>query len=121
MLKHSRDWNYSMLGSLLPSELKLLSFKSELLPKLKYPLPALPLGEKDLEKIMKPALVSIKHALGLPRTTENDIIFFPKQYGDFATEDLHLEMLAQQAHYFIHHVRNGDSVGKQIQIIMSVY
>ena len=70
---------------------------------------------------MKPALVPIQHVLGLPGTTENNIIFFPKQYGGFATEDLHLEMLAQQVRYFIQHVRNGDSVGKQIQIIMSVY
>ena len=80
MANHSKDWNYRMLGSSLPPSLKLLSFKAELLPKLKYPLPASPLRECDLEAIIQPALVSLKHSLGLPKTTESEIIFFPRQY-----------------------------------------
>ena len=75
MAGQAKEWNYRMLGSLLHSELKLLSFKSELLPKLKYPLPVSPLREKDIDKIIGPALVSIKHAIGLSRTTKNEVIF----------------------------------------------
>ena len=47
--------------------------------------------------------------------------FPPRQYGGFGIEDLHIEMLAQQTKYFIQHVRNKDSLGKRIRIIMSVY
>ena len=36
-------------------------------------------------------------------------------------EDIHLEMIAQQTQYFIQHVRNGDSLGRRIQILLSVY
>ena len=50
MVNQEREWDYRMLGSSLHSELKLLSFKSELLPELKYSLPASPLGEKGIEK-----------------------------------------------------------------------
>ena len=50
MADQAREWNYRMLGSLLYSELKLFSIKSELLPKLKYPLPVSPLREKYIEK-----------------------------------------------------------------------
>ena len=124
-VKYMRDqaasWNSRMLGSSLPSELKLLSFKSELVPRLKFPLPTSPLTKEDLDGIIKPALPSIKHSLGLARTTATEIIFFPKQYGGLGTVDLHLEMLAQQSQYFIQHVRNNDSAGKRMRILLSVY
>ena len=56
MTGQARDWNKRMKGSLLPQRLKLVSFQSELAPKLKYPLPAISISKRDSEQIMKPAL-----------------------------------------------------------------
>ena len=52
MIKQSRAWNKRMKSSLLNSKLKLISFQSELAPKLRYPLPAISISKSDLKRIL---------------------------------------------------------------------
>ena len=59
MESQAREWNNRMVGSTLQSASKLLSFNNELAPRLRYPIPTVPLTKTDCKQIMKPALVSI--------------------------------------------------------------
>ena len=116
MRGHSKEWNTKILNAPIPSTLKRLSFQTELAPKLRYPLPAITLTERDCELILSPALPSIKHGLGLAKTVNTRVIFFPYAYGGYNTMDLHIEHLAEQARYIIQHIRNDDSTGKRTVI-----
>ena len=116
MKGHSKEWNAKLLNAPIPSSLKRLSFQTELAPKLKYPLPAVTLTEHECEMILKPALPSMKHGLGLAKTVNTEVIFFPYAYGGYNTMDLHIEHLAEQTRYIIQHIRNDDSTGRRIRI-----
>ena len=116
MCSQSREWNTRMLGSTLSSEEKWLSYRTELCPRLLYPIPALALTIHDCNRIIKPALPSIKHGLGLAKTSPTEVIYFPREYGGYGTIDLHLEKVAEQSKYIVQHLRNGDSLGRRIII-----
>ena len=81
MTGNSRDWGNMMIGPALVSVLKLFSFRTKLLQNLRYPIPVSPL--RDLNQILAPALISIKHTLWLPRSERTDTILFPGQYGGY--------------------------------------
>ena len=96
MCSQSREWNTRMLGSTLSSEEKWLSFRTELCPRILYPIPALALTIQDCNRKIKPALPSINHGLGLAKTSPTEVIYFPREYGGYGTIDLHLEKVAEQ-------------------------
>ena len=116
MKTQAAEWNKRMIGSTLGSDAKWLSYKTELRPKLIYPLPAVSLSRAECEIIIHPAIVSIKHGLGIPKTTPHKTIFFPREYGGYGVVDIHLEKLVEQTKYVVQHLRNGDSLGKRILI-----
>ena len=116
MKGQSEVWNSKIQNAPIPPSLKRLSFQTELTPKLKYPLPTVTLYPNECDLILSPALPSIKHGLGLAKTTNTKVIFFPYAYGGYNTMDLHAEHLADQARYMIQHLRNGDSTGRRITI-----
>ena len=118
MTRHTKDWNSRMKISMLCPKLKYLSYMAELRPKLLYPLPATFLETGDIKKIMKPALPSLKHALCLASTTETSTIYIPDIYGGYGIIDVEVEMLAEQARYCVQHLRNGDSLGRRIRILI---
>ena len=68
MSRHATEWHLQMLHSTLTPVQKRLSYMSELLPKLRYPLPGVTISEQEAERIVRPVLTSVKHAFGLPRT-----------------------------------------------------
>ena len=72
----------------------------------------------DITKIMKPALPSLKHALSLASTVETSMIYIPDIYGGYGIIDVEVEMLAEQARYCVQHLRNDDSLGKRIKILI---
>ena len=121
MRNQTREWGTRMRKSTLPSALKLLSYKMELLPQVQYPLPAVSLSERQLQHIMRPAYPSMKHALGLCEKTGTESIFYPTQFGGYGMTDLHLESLVHQTKFMIQHLRNGDSVGRRIMILMNTH
>ena len=121
MKNQSHAWGRRMRGSYLQPQLKLLSFRMELRLQLRYPLPAVALTKKQLENVMAPARVSIKHALGLCQKTPTESIFFPAQYGGYGAGDLHLTMLSTQARYTAQHLRNNDLLGRRVKIIMETH
>ena len=116
MTQQTKEWNERMIGSNLKPGAKWLSYKTELCPKLLYPLPAVSLTSKDCNQIIKPALVLIKHGLGIAKTARNQIIFYPREYGGYGVIDLHLEKIAEQTRYVVQHLRNQDSTGRRIRI-----
>ena len=118
MMRHTKDWHSRMRISTLSPKLKYLSYMAELRPKLLYPLPAAFLEARDITKIMKPALPSLKHALCLASTVENSIIYIPDIYGGYGIIDVEVEMLAEQARYCVQHLRNDDSLGRRIKILI---
>ena len=111
MKDQSKTWNEKIVGSALPSSLKNLSFSTELLPQLKYPLTSISLTETDVSQIIKVALVSIKHGLGLANTAETGIMFSPKECCGYGVPDLHVKKMAEQTRYIIQHSRNEESLG----------
>jgi len=110
-----------MKGSLLGTSLKNLSVMSELLPQLSYPLPAVNFTEYEIQLVLEPALPSIKHKLGLPRTMSNNDVFYPKTFGGYGTPDLHVEMMTQYVQYVVKQVRNDDSLGRRFRIESETY
>ena len=109
-----------MESSTLVPALKNLSFNTELLPQLRYPLPTIALTEMDFAEILKPAMAEIKHGLGIAKTSQTEVVFFPKQYEGFGISDLYIDMLSEQAKYVIQHTRNKDSLGRRIKISIEV-
>ena len=73
----------------------------EFVPQLIYPLPAVALDKDQLDRIIQPALPSMKHALGLCEKTSTKVLFFPIQYGGYGMTDLHLTPMACQAKFVI--------------------
>ena len=118
MKGQAHEWNKRMMGATIRPQLKHLSYASELTPKLKFPLPAISLGAEDCERIMKPALPSIKHGLGIAKMASTGVIFFPHEFGGFGIMDLHLEKLTEQTRYVVQHLRNGDSLGRRMKICL---
>ena len=70
---------------------------------------------------MKPALPSLKHALGLALTMETEIIYVPARYGGFGIVDLEVEMLAAQSEFIIQDLQNDDSLGRIVKILVEYY
>ena len=101
----AREWNTRLLHAPIPSSLKKISYTTELIPRLTYPLPAIYLTERECKDIMDNAMPSIKHGFGLARTVETEVMYFPKAYGGYGVLDLHLAQTVEQARYVIQHIR----------------
>ena len=115
MASQAREWNNRMLNAPIPSSLKRILYSTELLPRLTYPLPAVSLTQEECETIMRQAMPSIKHSLGLLRTRETEVMYFPYAYGGYGVLDRHLAQISEQSKYVIQHLQNSDSVGRQIK------
>ena len=120
MVSQAKEWNSRLRNAPIPSSLKRLSYTSELIPRLTYPLPAISLTQKECRTIMNHAMPTIKHGLGLSSTTETEILFFPKSFGGYGVLDLHLAQLVEQSKFIVQHLRNRDSVGRRIKISIEV-
>ena len=121
MTGHAEKWNQKMESSTLSPDLKLLSYNTELLPKLMYPLPVISISGEEASKIIKPALPAIKNAMGLPQTAQGDDLMIPKTYGGFGVVDLEAQETAVQAKYMVQHLRNNDSLGRRLRILVEDY
>ena len=120
MSNQAREWNTRMMNAPISSLLKRISYTTELVPRLTYPLPAGTLTQEECEEIMRLAMPSIKHSQGLSRTTETGVMYFPYAFGGYGVQDLHLTQVAEQARYVVQHLRNRDSVGRRIRISIEV-
>ena len=102
---------------LCPFDVK-TSYSSQLLPKLKYTLVTCAASEEQLRKIHQGVMGTYKHALKLPITATDAKMRIPHAYGGYGLESLHIEMTSVQAIFAVQHLRNGDSVGRRIRILL---
>ena len=121
MTEQATTWARRMRTSTLPARLKLLSFEFEFKPQMRYPLPAVSLTQEQVTEIIKPAMPAMKNAIGIARTTPSSAMFFPSQYGGYGLEDFHLTKIVLQTKYVIQHLRNKDSAGRRIKILICAH
>ena len=88
-------WNKKMIASSLTNRQKWMSYSFALRPSLEYCLPVLMLDETIFQDLLKPAFLSMKHALSLSSTSPTSVLFFPKSFGGFGAMNMwvrHLTM-----------------------------
>lgn len=96
-LLHSRKitkWIQQIGLSSLPPYLKLLSFQNRLRAQLAYSFPVVMLTRSQCDPIFRPALPIIKHALGLPKSFSNSILFLEIRVGGYGFTNLYLLSLS---------------------------
>ena len=98
-----------------------LSYNSQLSPKIKYPMVTCAATEGQLESVCQGMMETYKRAMKLPKTAENAKMHIPVAYGGYGLDNLHIEMTCIQANFAVQHVRNNDSVGRRLKILLEYH
>ena len=94
-----------MVYSNLTEEEKLISFRQQLLPSLKYPLTCTNLTKSELRSVQYPALNEVCGAKGVNQTFPRCVLFGDYMYQGVNMEDLYVIQNKEKVEYYIGHLR----------------
>ena len=118
MAEKTTQWIKSIVKSHLPPYFKLLSFRCRICAQLGYSSPIAMLTRHQFDKLFRPVLAILKHALGLPKIFSTSILFLDKNFGGCVIMKIYLKNLSSQMEIITKHVKKNDFLGRKIMIMM---
>ena len=116
LLGKSTTWSIKVSTSNLTQEEKLTSYRQQLLPSLRYPLPCTTLTRKELRSVHYPALRVAVNALGLNSTFPRCILYGNACYQGLDMEDLYMVQGTEKIKHYLGHLRTQSETGRLLRI-----
>lgn len=120
ILSHVQDWQAKVTNSILwPHEIT-LSYRSVLVPQVRYRLAATSLTYEQCDFMMKLIYPELLHASSLPSTFPRSIASAPFTYAGLGFEHFYDIQGREKLPLFMMHLRRNDTTGKMIYIALQI-
>ena len=116
----AKQWSISLRKSQLSNADCWVAYNSCVRPAVAYPLAGQQCSVEDLTPTQKVMDNIACHALGLNEHFPRALLHGPVSLGGIGVPTLWAEALAEKLSYFVHHMRVGDDVGKQLQVSTAI-
>ena len=113
-----KTWADRMNAWNVPSALRIVSYKMNLWPALKYPLGVCQLSEKEVEELERPLRPLLKYANYVSEKFSNEILNLPLKYGGYGVYQIHKVMVCEQVKMLPTTLRVDDNTGCKIRSLL---